>query len=165
MTREQVSAAFFALFSALLVSPVTQANGNLVAGGTPTVQKPFATASRRVKAPQDVTGANLPAFFVWEHGEDVIQNDLSNPGKTVLDFSLLIYFTAGKDESIIPVTVLNNLIDCVMACLQPNQLSGLLNLGSLVVNAYVSGKIVKNDGAIDGNGGALIPIKILIPCF
>jgi hypothetical protein len=118
----------------------------------------WALLSRRLKLWSDVAGADQPALFVTEHGETVAFGAESLPGKRVLNVDLFVYIAAGKDPDCIPARDLNVALDALQACLPsvPAQ-----TLGGLVSHCRIEGRIVKDPGDLDGQGLALVPIKIL----
>jgi hypothetical protein len=121
----------------------------------------FATASRRVKLWTDVSSADKPAIFMAEHGETYVRKGEALPAVITMDVELLIYIDAGKDQSVTPITVLNPLIDAVDAALAPSPVTGKQTLGGLVTHCWIEGKVMKDPGDLDGDGVAVIPIKIL----
>jgi hypothetical protein len=60
-----------------------------------------------------------------------------------------------------PISLLNPLIDAVDAALKRSPISNGQTLGGLVSHCYIDGKTMKDDGDFDGNGTAVIPVKIL----
>jgi hypothetical protein len=124
---------------------------------------PFVTASRRMRLWSDVPSSDKPAIFMTEHGENYLRASEAVPEAVTIDVDLYIYIDAGKDQSIVPSSILNPLIDAVDTALKPNILTGLQTLGGLVSHCWIEGKILKDPGDLDGDGVAVIPIKILVP--
>jgi hypothetical protein len=123
----------------------------------------WALLSRRLKLWSDVAGADQPALFVTEHGETVAYGSESLPGKTVLNVDLFVYIAAGKDPDCIPARDLNVALDALQSCLAPGPAEGRQTLGGLVAHCRIEGRIVKDPGDLDGQGLALVPVKILAP--
>ena len=123
----------------------------------------WALLSRRLKLWSDVAGADQPALFVTEHGETVAYGAENLPGKTVLNVDLFVYIAAGKDPDCIPARDLNVALDALQACLAPSPGDGRQTLGGLVAHCRIEGRIVKDPGDLDGQGLALVPVKILAP--
>jgi hypothetical protein len=123
----------------------------------------WATLSRRLKLWSDVASADQPALFVTEHAENVAYASESLPGKTALNVDLFVYISAGRDTLSIPARDLNVALDALAACLAPPPGSDRQTLGGLVTHCRIEGRIVKDPGDLDGQGLALVPIKILAP--
>jgi hypothetical protein len=121
----------------------------------------WALLSRRLKLWSDVAGADQPALFVTDHGETVAYGPGSVPGKTVLNVDLFVYIAAGKDPDCVPARDLNVALDALAACLTPSFADGRQTLGGLVEHCRIEGRIVKDPGDLDGQGLALVPVKIL----
>ncbi|HUO54279.1 MAG TPA: hypothetical protein VMU18_06045 [Rhodoblastus sp.] len=123
----------------------------------------WATLSRRVKLWSDVAAADQPALFVGEHGENVVYSGETFPGKTTLNVDLLIYTSTGRDPDSTPARDLNIAIEALIATLTPDPKVGRQTLGGLVQYCRVEGRVVKDPGDLDGQGFALVPVRILIP--
>jgi hypothetical protein len=120
----------------------------------------FVTKSRRLRLWNEVGSGDKPAIFQYERG-DVYSNGKNYLPIVEMDVDLFIYIDAGRDRSIAPITALNPLIDAVDAGLRTGVINGKQTLGGLVSHCWIDGKIMKDPGDIDGDGIALIPIKIL----
>lgn len=127
----------------------------------------YETASRRLQLWGDVGSADKPALFLVEKEENHQRGTDITPAVRTINADVYIYTDAGKDQSITPITVLNNLIDAIDpnagGVLAPNPLTGTQTLGGLVWDCYIDGKIMKDAGDLDGDGIAIIPLKIVIP--
>lgn len=140
-TREQIMQALFALVSGL-------------AG--------FITASRRLKLWSDVSSGEKPAIFQYERDDEQKGADRYVPPTVIMNADLYIYTAPGMDSGVIPISILNPLIDAVNAALKPGPAAGgKQTLGGLVSHCYIDGKIMKDPGDLDGDGIAVIPVKIL----
>ena len=120
----------------------------------------YVTASRRLKLWDAVASADKPAIFMYER-DDVYRNGDKYLPIVEMHVDLFVYIDAGKDQSIAPITVLNPLVDAIDAALAPNPGTRKQTLGGLVSHVWIDGKIMKDPGDIDGDGIALIPVKIL----
>lgn len=120
----------------------------------------FASSSRRIKLWGDTPSSDKPALFMYER-EDMYTNGKNYLQIVEMNVDLFIYIDAGKDLSATPISVLNNLIDAIEAALKPNPLTQRQTLGGLVSHCYIDGKIMKEPGDLDGDGIAVIPVKIL----
>ncbi len=87
----------------------------------------------------------------------------SLPGKTVLNVDLFVYIAAGKDPDCIPARDLNVALDALQSCLAPGPAQDRQTLGGLVAHCRIEGRIVKDPGDLDGQGLALVPVKIFAP--
>lgn len=123
----------------------------------------FATTSRRLRLWSNVSSSEKPALFLVERGDNYIRASEAVPEAVTLQLEIYIYTEAGKDQSIVPASVLNPLIDAVDTALAPNPLTGLQTLGGVVSHCWIEGKILKDAGDLDGDGVAVIPVKILVP--
>ena len=122
----------------------------------------FATASRRLQLWSSVPSSEKPAVFVVERGDTYRRASEAVPEAVTLEVDIYIYTDAGKDQSLVPASILNLLIDAVDTALAPNTLTGLQTLGGLVSHCWIEGKIMKDPGDLDGDGVAVIPVKILV---
>jgi hypothetical protein len=123
----------------------------------------WALLSRRLRLWSDVAGADQPALFVTEHAETVAYSSETLPGKTTLNVDLFVYIAAGKDPDGVPARDLDIALDAIAACLAPGPFDMRQTLGGLVGHCRIEGRIVKDPGDLDGQGLALVPIKILAP--
>jgi hypothetical protein len=138
-TRETIMAALFALVSG---------------------SASFVTASRRLKLWNDLSAAQKPAIFQYER-DDTYTNGKNYLSIVEMNVDLYIYTSPGIDSGITPISVLNPLIDAVDAALAPSIVTRKQTLGGLVSHAWIEGKIMKDPGDLDGDGIAVIPVKIL----
>jgi hypothetical protein len=123
----------------------------------------WALLSRRLKLWSDVASADQPALFMTEHGETLAYSAEALPGKTTFNVDLFVYIAAGKDPDRIPARDLNIALDALASCLAPDPVTGRQTLGGLVAHCRIEGRIVKDPGDLDGQGLALVPIKIMAP--
>lgn len=123
----------------------------------------WATLSRRVKLWSDVAPADQPALFVAEHGETVAYASETAPGKTILNVDLLLYVAGAKDPEAVPARDLNIALDALFSVLAPDPATGRQSLGGLAHRCRIEGRIVKDPGDLDGQGLALVPLRILAP--
>jgi len=124
---------------------------------------PFATASRRLRLWSSVAPSEKPALFLAERSDTYARGNEAVPEIVTMDLEIYIYIDAGKDESVVPASTLNPLLDAIDAALAPSRLTGLQTLGGLVSHCWIEGKILKDAGDLDGDGVAVIPVRILVP--
>ena len=136
IARETIYAALFATLSA-------------VAG--------FVTTSRRLKHWDDVPQQQQPALFLSQHTETLTT---SPGGDRHWQFSLiaLIYVHTQADKTIAPTTLLNPIIDSVVAALLPDAITKRNTLGGVVMDAQISGAIEIDH--YDDQAVVAIPITI-----
>jgi hypothetical protein len=137
--RETIMAALFALVSA---SPS------------------FTTKSRRLRLWSDVGSGEMPAIFQYEK-KDSYANGKNYLPIVEMNAELYVYTRPGMDSGITPISVLNPLVDAIDAALAPNIVTRKQNLGGLVSHVWIDGEVLKDPGDIDGDGIAVIPVKIL----
>jgi hypothetical protein len=138
-TREQIMQALFALVSG---------------------SASFVTASRRLKLWTDVSASERPAIFQYER-DDVYTSGKNYLSIVEMNVDLYIYTAPGADSGVTPISLLNPLLDAVDAALAPSPVTRRQTLGGLVSHCYIDGKVMKDPGDIDGDGIAVIPVKIL----
>jgi hypothetical protein len=121
------------------------------------------TPTRRVKLWTDVPPEARPAMYQFE-GHDETWNYSNSANPTVyLEASIFIYTSCPDPE--IGATILNNVLNAVTARLLPTGrdiTTGRQTLGGLVQWARIQGSVTRVPGDIDGDGMAIVPIRILV---
>ncbi len=150
--REAIWSAFFALLSPSLTT----------AGGGP-----FKTVSRRARPYTNVAPGEQPALFVLQRRETAEAKDRGKPTIWRLHGSLYIYAQNPLD-GVAPGSgggqVLNPLIDAVEGALAPVAAQGWVqSLGGLVSRAFIDGEVEMDEGNIDNQAVAIIPVSIIGP--
>ena len=142
MTREPIYAALFALVSA--------ATG-------------IVTSSRRLRSFADVSSAECPALFMTQHTEtQAVQTKI--PGRWTLHVELAVFVNTGaNDPNIVPVSVLNPILDCICTTLVPPAPLAEQTLGGLVARCRIAGAIEIVEGVQDSTALAVIPVEIYLP--
>jgi hypothetical protein len=84
----------------------------------------FALASRRLKLWNSVAPADKPSLFMVERGDFYTRASEAVPETVTLHVDLYIYTDAGQDQSAVPVSTLNGLIDAIETALKPDALTG-----------------------------------------
>jgi len=145
VTREQISAAFFAL----------------VAGAAD-----FAATSRRFVHWDQVNETQMPFLTLLKTGEVRGRQAEGLPTLTI-NAHVFIYLSAGMDPEDVPDTAMNALLDALDAAVVPSGADALngnkQTLGGLVSHCYPLGPAFVDTGDIDGKAVAAIPFQILIP--
>ena len=148
-SREQIFSALFAKFQTLVQ---------------------FTTIDRSAHLPQDVNLTNQPILSLLE-GNEKTTYDGRRLAKREFDAFVVIFFIR-TDRMVSGSTVINPMIDAVRDLLQPNDLEeNVYQLRDPTTNAVlvswlrIEGTTVieTGDTATDHMGGALIPLKLLIP--
>lgn len=140
VTREAVDAALFAKLGG-------------VAG--------FVTTARRFRHFADVAPADQPALFLVRRGEQV-QRVPGMPPVYLVSYDALLYANTHGDTSVPPSSILNPLLDAVEAALQPDAITNKQTLGGLVQHAWIEGQIETDEGMLQEQGYALIPISVKV---
>lgn len=123
----------------------------------------FKTASRRLQLWTDVNSSDKPAIFVAQRGDTYVRSSEAVPQKVTIEADIFLYTNVGKDPNVIPATQLNNLVDAVDTALAPSPVTGVQTLGGLVSHCWIEGKVMIDTGDLDGDGVAIIPVKMLVP--
>lgn len=143
VTREQVAEALFSLL---------------------TNSAAYAYSSRRFQTWDTIQSVQKPALFMIEHNEHHIKQKLITPAVRTLDVDVYLFIASGLDPHATPITDLNNLVDAIDptsgGVLAPG-LDGRQTLGGLVTDCYLEGEIIKVPGDLDGQGVAILPIKVV----
>jgi hypothetical protein len=143
VTREQVANALFDL---------------LVGSGD------YKSSSRRFQTWDQIASVDKPALYMVEYKETHTKKNLITPAVRTLDIDVYIFIKTGLDPNTVPISDLNDLVDAIDptsgGVLKPG-LHGQQTLGGLVVDCYIDGEIIKVPGDLDGQGVAIIPVKVI----
>jgi hypothetical protein len=122
----------------------------------------FTTTSREARLWSDVAPAEMPALF-QQQGNQTATTNRPAPTKYLLTVDLIIYACEATAGDNLTVTVLNNLVDAVIAKLDPPPGMPCQTLGGLVTDVRVQGAIDVHEGRNDNGriGIAVIPVEIL----
>jgi len=144
-TREQISAAFFAL----------------VAGAAD-----FTATSRRFVHWDQVNETQMPFLTMLKTGEMRARQNEGLPSLTI-NAHVFIYMSAGMDPEDVPDTAMNGLLDALDAAVAPSGADALngnkQTLGGLVSHCYPLGPVFIDTGDTDGKAVAAVPFQILVP--
>jgi len=122
----------------------------------------YKTTSRKLKLWGDTSKEMRPCLFMHEVDDDVQGGKTGIPQVIEMKANLFIYTWAHEVEN--PAGLLNPLIDAVFYALRPSPLTGKQNLGlAFVDHAWITGKLFKDPGALDGDGLAIIPVTVRMP--
>ena len=152
--REQTMATLFALGSTITWT-------DPVSGQTIIPQ----SSGRRLKAFQDINGADFPAFFQIEGDERVTQKS-NLPYKVTMSAAWVFYHHTGLDKTVSGSQTNNVIVDAVFTALAPlggDLMNARQTLGGLVYHTWIDAKVFKDPGDEDGQGVVIVPISILLP--
>lgn len=127
----------------------------------------FVTVTRRLKLFSDVTAEQQPWIGQAEYSDNVAQIT-SMPYKSVLQANWVVYQCMGKDPNAIPTVENNCILNGIRAALAPKPTDyGFADkrntLGGLVYHCFISGRVFKDPGNLDGQGMMVVPINLLVP--
>lgn len=137
--------------------PIYNALFNLLAASAS-----YKIKSRKLRLWTEVDAADKPALFMTEHEEDAVEPGRGLPSKTTLGVEVFIYI-ASNSPGISGASILNPLLDALDAAIAPDPITGTQTLGGLVSHCWVEGRTIKDPGDLDGQGLAVVPIRILVP--
>lgn len=140
--RETIFAALFALVSGAKV------NG----------QPAFATTSRRLRLPSEVSPAEKPALFLQQDDETADQS--SGYGATRWRLSAHLFVFAVADELTAPDAVLNPLLDAIESVLRAPGFAKQ-TLGGLVDNCWIDAKVIRDPAPLTSAPNLIIPVSIV----
>lgn len=147
MSRESIKLALFNLIGAIEFSTGSGSTG-------------FKTISTKLKHWDDVDRSQQPAFFLSQ-GPQIPHAPVAPgaPRSWHLDYTARIYVnTEGATD---PASVLNPILDAIVALFDPETLGGPQTLGGLVQWARIEGQIDTFEGTLGDQEVALIPVRCL----
>lgn len=151
ITREEVSLALF----------------NLAGTATIASAPAFKFKSRKLVLWADCPLERRPALYMAERIQSYMGAERPVPAKRTWNYSFFIYTNAKNATDTNPGSaILNPLLDALLAALAPtgaDLMQQRQTLGGLVNNAYVDGDVFFDPGDIDGDGMAIVPVKVLVP--
>jgi hypothetical protein len=134
----------------------------LVAGarwGDP--QTGFAYTSQRLHLWDDVPAQ--PAMMTQEGDERWSQTTRGLPLR-IWEYRLIIYHSAGRDTTVErPADESGAILDALEALFLSADPDRLQTLGGLVHSVKITGTILKDDGALDGQAMIVVPIDVTVP--
>lgn len=126
----------------------------------PTLAAEVKTFSRKLLHWSDVEPSQQPAIFQAQ-GEEVPSYASGNlPPKWQLHPKIYLYVHTTGDSTKIPTTIMNPLIDDIIAALAPNSVTNTLMLGGNAVHARVE-NITTDEGVLGDQAVAIIQFDIL----
>lgn len=117
-------------------------------------------SSRRMRSFADVGSGDQPALFMEQKNESCMV-ETRMPAKWTLNVDLLVLVnTGGNDINVIPSSVLNPILDAIVARLTPSAPLGEQTLGGLVHRCRIDGAIEIVEGVQGDQAMAIIPVKV-----
>lgn len=137
----------------------------------------FTSWSRRMCMPGDVTPEICPTLRLWEKPSETMYDGNRLPKDEWLADIVIYFFNpnlnnkfAGDPDLPAGMTILNPLIDIVRDALRPTRTNLYQNYNDLGLGVQgmwcrIEGEMILESGDTDprGLGGAIIPIRILVP--
>ena len=120
------------------------------------------TSSRVLRLWKRVDAKEHPAIFQTQDFESVLKQS-KQPAKKVLNVSLYLYVHRGGDPKAVPAILLNDALDTIDTILAPAPLSQTQTLGGLVVDCRINGTIETDEGTLEDQAVAIIPVEIIVP--
>ena len=147
-----------AVFEALLA--LIQANVSIISTD-PLVK--IKTYTRRMTLPGNVDPEDCPQLQLWAQPEDTEDKGNAVPPKRTWN-ALIVLVIRNPDKQLPGASLIYPVLDQIDT-LQQNPQTDVQTLGGLVFWVKIIGKTVIETGDTDPNGlgGAVVPIKILVP--
>jgi hypothetical protein len=156
MTIENVMSTLWAQ-----ILPLVVANNTV-----PTTAQPFAFGSRRLNLSSGIPQTNMPAVYLTQPKITSKRVNDALPANMEIPARLWIMINAGLDPAVYPITTLNTLVQVFLDMFkQNNQPQQVYNIPGTQARLRIDGDIITDDGATDGIGMALMPLKIILPNF
>lgn len=124
----------------------------------------FKTRSRKLKLWGDVPLELRPAIYLAEREQSYQRSAVGIPVRVFT--GLFFIYTNAKQatDAVSGSAILNPLVDAVQNVLRATpQTGGKQTLGGVVHDCYIEGDVFFDPGDIDGDGMAIIPVKIVLP--
>jgi hypothetical protein len=119
--------------------------------------------SRRVRHWQEMEVAEQPCILIGEDDDEGQKPQLrGEPYKWTLHGCLYVYAYTGEDESSVPTTQLNGILEAIKAVIAPSAREDKQSLGGLVFDCRIIGKIKKDGGVLGAQAVAIVPLEIVV---
>ncbi|HEY1944101.1 MAG TPA: hypothetical protein VGH40_18465 [Roseiarcus sp.] len=126
---------------------------------------PWGLASRRMRLWSEIPPTMRPALFQLESGPETYQWASPATPKRTLEAKLFLYFDA-RDPSTPGASAINAALDALDAALAPSGADsglGRQTLGGAVHDCKIAGAPVRDPGDLDGDGLAVVSVKLVLP--
>lgn len=123
----------------------------------------FKTFSRRLLDYNRVPAEAQPAAFLAT-GDLEPRLGAGTPGmpyKWKLHRKIWLYANGGNDDTIIPSSLMNPILNAVFAAFKPTPPGDRQTLGGIVYNVSFSGRIMTDEGLLGPQAVAVIPVEVL----
>jgi hypothetical protein len=136
---------------------------NVISTATISNQPAFVTVSRKFQMWDAVPPGGQPACFLRQVPGKVDQNEPFGLNRWTLKCGIWIYAQYSPASDTTPAVLLNNLIDAVEKALLPSPAFPMQTLGGLVVNCWLNGDVIIDEGLTPGDDQAIavLPCSIL----
>lgn len=126
----------------------------------------FKTITRRIRLFADVGTDQQPWCGQAEHG--LMEAQITDmPYKTTMEANWIVYQATAQDDKAIGAITNNLIMQGVRKVMAPKPKDigwpKRNTLGGLVYHCFISGRVFKDPGDIDGQGMMVIPLKLLVP--
>lgn len=122
----------------------------------------FVTVSRKLVMWDQLSPQQKPAVFIVQGPQEYFRNMEGTPPRVVLNVNLFIY-TSTNDPSVVPASLMNAALDAIDVALAPTPYPPCLQtLGGTCSHCWIEGSTILETGDLDGQGVAVIPLKILV---
>lgn len=122
------------------------------------------TVSRRYKDYSSVSVSLMPYLILMKPREQYPPRAISAlPAKRTFKAELVIYISAGSDQTTIPDETVCDLMDELDTIFRPPIGSQTLTLSGLVDFCYIDGEVLCVPGDLDGIGLMHVPLTIVVP--
>jgi hypothetical protein len=120
--------------------------------------------TRRMMMPNEAVKGDLPVLIVWEQNEATKVAGRGLPSMRTWEAWLVVYFK-NDDPQRPGASIINPILDAIELALAPSPAIGTQTLGGLVSHCWIEGATAVSLGDVDaeGLGGAVVPVKILVP--
>lgn len=121
------------------------------------------TPARRVKLWNDVATEQRPAMFQFEGHDEIWDWPTSANPRVIFEASIFVYTSA--PDPVVGSTILNQTLNALTLALLPtgrDLSTGRQTLGGLVHSARIQGSVTRVPGDIDGDGMAILPVRMIV---
>lgn len=125
----------------------------------------YQTYSRKVRLWTDVSDEEKPAVFITSGRESRVQDAEGTPPRITLYVDLLIYVKSTQQDVPPSSDEIEDRLDDLDNVLRPSALTGKQTLEGLVSHCWIEGDTIVVPGDLDGDGIAIVPIRIEVPEF
>jgi hypothetical protein len=123
----------------------------------------FKTTGRRKLLWSKVPLDKQPACFV-DRGNETTEHPNTMLAERIMRADIVIYVQVGSNPEAEPGTAIDDLLEALdQAFLPDSDLTNELTLGGLVQHCRIQGDTDIDQGGLDGQAKAVVPVEILLP--